>query len=59
MTAMNAITFVADKQSGDHVKMVIGPTNRSEETRLGVIDYLIVGFFLLSIGGFIWLLSLS
>lgn len=55
---MNAITFEADK-SGDHVKVSLGPTNRSEETHFGTIDYLIVGFFVLSVGGFIWLLSLT
>jgi hypothetical protein len=56
---MNTITFTAGKQSGDHVKVAIGPTNRSEETHFGPVDYLIVGLFVLSVGGFIWLLSLN
>jgi hypothetical protein len=56
---MSAITFTVEKRSGDHVKAAVGPSNRSEETHFGPIDYLIVGFFLLSVGGFVLLLTLN
>ena len=54
---MSAITFTVSKRSGEHVKVSCGATNRSEETHLGPIDYLIVGFFVLSVGAFIVLLT--
>lgn len=39
---MNALTFSVSKQSGDYIKASVGPTNRSEEARFGLVDGLII-----------------
>jgi len=55
---MNAITFAADKNSGDYIKVNVGPANRSEEAHFGLADGVIVAFFLLCTGGLVCLLLL-
>lgn len=56
MRGMSAITFVVHKKSGDQIKAVVVPCNRSEESRFGMAEILIIGFFLASVGGLVWLL---
>jgi hypothetical protein len=56
---MNAITFAVNRKSGDYVKATVGPANRSEEPRFGLIDAAIIAFFLLVTGGLVCLLLLG
>jgi hypothetical protein len=56
---MNAITFATHKKSGNYIKATVCPANRSQEPRFGLIDFLIVTFFVLSVGGLAYLLLLK
>ena len=53
---MNATTFTVGERSGDYIKANVGPANRSEEPRFGLVDAVIVAFFLLCTGGLVSLL---
>ena len=53
---MNATTFTVGEKSGDYIKANVGPANRSEEPRFGLVDAVIVAFFLLCTGGLVSLL---
>ena len=55
---MNAITFGVNRKNGDSIKANVGPANRSEETRLGPADFVIIAIFLVCCGGLIGLLLL-
>lgn len=59
MKGMSAITFVVHKKNGDQIKAVVVPCNRSEEARFGLAEVLIIGFFLVAVGGLVWLLVQS
>jgi len=52
---MSAIIFKAKKSSGDYIKAVIAPMNRSEEAQFGLLDLLLTVSFLLCAGGLVWL----
>jgi len=56
---MSAITFRVHRKSGDYVKATVVPANHSEEPRFGWLDGAIVTFFLLCVGGLVYLLSVS
>ena len=53
---MNAVAFKVKQKSGDYVKATIVPTNHSEEPHFGVLDGVIIGFFLLCVAGLVALL---
>lgn len=53
---MISITFKVPRKSGAYVRATVVPSNHSEESRFGVIDGVIVGFFLLCTCGLIFLL---
>ena len=53
---MNAITFAVRKKNGDYITATVGPSNRPEEIRFGLLDIVIVAFLLLSVGSLTWLL---
>jgi hypothetical protein len=53
---MNAITFAVRKKNGDYIKATVGPANRPDEIRFGLLDIAIVVFLLLSLGSLTWLL---
>lgn len=53
---MSTITFNVSHKNGDYVKPTLVPANHSEEPHFGLLDGAIVGFFLLTTGGLIYLL---
>jgi hypothetical protein len=55
---MSAITLVVRGKHGDQVKAIAVPGNRSEEApRFGLVEILIIAFFLISLSGLIWFLA--
>jgi hypothetical protein len=56
---MSAITFKVHRKSGDYVKATVVPANHSEEPHFGWMDGAIVTFFLLCVGGLVYLLAVS
>lgn len=50
---MSAVAFKVRQKSGDYVRATIVPANHSEEPHFGVLDGVIIGFFLLCVGGLI------
>ncbi|MCX8092321.1 MAG: hypothetical protein N3I86_15535 [Verrucomicrobiae bacterium] len=53
---MISITFRVPRKNGAYVRATVVPSNHSEESRFGLLDGVIVGFFLLCTGGLIALL---
>jgi hypothetical protein len=56
---MNAILYKVHRKSGDCLKMVVVPSNHSEESHFGMVEGAIVSFLLLCVGGLVCLLVLS
>jgi hypothetical protein len=56
---MNAILYKVHRKSGDCLKMVVVPSNHSEESHFGVVEGVIVGFLLLCVCALVCLLVLS
>ena len=52
---MSALAFKVNRKSGEYVKPSLSPTH-SKQSHFGVVDGLIVGFFLACTGGLIYLL---
>ena len=50
---MKAIAFRVDGKSGDYIKATLAPANRSEEPRFGLLDGVVIAFFLLCVGGLV------
>lgn len=50
---MVSIAFKVKQQSGDYVKATIVPANHTEEPHFGLLDSVIIGFFLLCVGGLV------
>ena len=55
---MNATPVAVDEKSVEYIRPTLGPLNRSEEPRFGLIDGLIIGVFLLFTGSLFTLVSL-
>jgi hypothetical protein len=53
---MISITFRVPRKNGAYIRPAVVPANHSEESRFGLLDGAIVGFFLLCTGGLIVLL---
>ncbi|HMP83536.1 MAG TPA: hypothetical protein PKA41_12620 [Verrucomicrobiota bacterium] len=55
---MKTIAFKVHGKNGDYVRATIVPANHSEETRFGLIDGIVIGFFAVLFGCFaVWFLS--
>ena len=52
-----SIAFKAGGRSGDYVKATVIPANRSHAPHFGVVDGVIVTFFLSVVAGLIFLLA--
>jgi hypothetical protein len=52
-----SIAFRVNRRSGDYVKATVIPANRSHTPHFGVIDGVIVTFFLSVVAGLIFLLT--
>jgi hypothetical protein len=52
---MSALAFKVSRKSGEYVKPSLTPTH-SKQSHFGLLDAVIVGFFLLCAGGLIYLL---
>jgi len=50
---MSAVAFKVNQKSGDYVKATIVPANHSEEPHFGLVDGVIIGFFLLCVAGLV------
>ena len=53
---MSTLTFKVSRKSGEYVKPSLLPANHSAQSRFGLLDGVIVGFFAASISGLIYLL---
>jgi hypothetical protein len=53
---MSLLSFKVSQKSGEFVKPTLVPANHSAQSRFGLLDGAIVGFFLLCMGGLIYLL---
>lgn len=48
---MSVVAFKVQGKSGDYVKTSLVPSNHSEEPHFGVLDWAIIGFFLICVAG--------
>jgi hypothetical protein len=55
--AVNASPVAVNEKSGETIRPTLGPLNRSEETHFGLIDGLIIAFFVLFTGCLVSLVS--
>jgi hypothetical protein len=53
---MSTLAFKVSRKSGEYVKPALIPANHSEQSHFGMVDGVIVGFFLMCIGGLVFLL---
>jgi hypothetical protein len=53
---MSALAFRVDSKSGNYIKATVVPANRTAEPRFGAADGVIIAFFLLCVGGLVFLL---
>jgi hypothetical protein len=56
---MGTMVFRVGRKSGDYVKGVVVPANRSEESHFNLVDGVIIGFLLLCAASLVALLLLS
>ena len=54
--AMSTLTFKVSRKSGEYVKPSLFPANHSAQSRFGLLDGVIVGFFAMCVCGLIYLL---
>jgi len=52
---MSALTFKVNRKSGEYVKPSLMPSH-SKQAHFGMVDGIIVGFFLACAGGLVYLL---
>jgi hypothetical protein len=55
---MSAIVYKVGRKNGDYVRAAVVPSNRSEESRFGLLDGVIAGLLLLCACGLVCLLAL-
>ena len=53
---MSTLTFKVSRKSGEYVKPSLLPANHSAHSRFGLLDSVIVGFFVVCVCGLIYLL---
>lgn len=53
---MSTLAFKVNRKSGNYVKFTLIPANHSEQSRFGLLDGTIVGFFLFCVAGLVYLL---
>lgn len=53
---MITLAFKINQKSGEYVRPTLIPANHSKQSRFGLLDSAIVGFFLLCVSGLIYLL---
>ncbi len=53
---MSMLAFKVSRKSGNYVKPTLIPANHSEQTRFGLLEGAIVGFFLACVAGLVYLL---
>jgi hypothetical protein len=53
---MSALTFKVSRKSGEYVKPSLLPANHSKQSHFGLVDGIIVAFFLTCAAGLIFLL---
>lgn len=53
---MKSVLFKVDGRNRDYIRATLAPANHSEESHFGLLDFAIVAFFLLCIGGLLYLL---
>ncbi len=53
---MSTLVFKVHRKNGDYVKPTLVPANHSEQSRFGLLDTAIVGFFLVCVAGLVYLL---
>lgn len=53
---MSTLAFKVHRKNGDYVQPVLIPANHSEKARFGLLDGVIVGFFLACVAGLVYLL---
>lgn len=53
---MSTLAFKVSRKNGEYVKPSLIPANHSAQSHFGMVDGLIVGFFLVCIGGLVFLL---
>jgi hypothetical protein len=53
---MSTLAFKVNSKNGEYVKPMLIPSNHSKPSRFGPVDVAIAGFFLLCVGGLIYLL---
>ena len=55
-TGMSTLTFKVNRKSGEYVRPSLLPANHSAQSRFGLLDGVIVGFFAVCVSGLIYLL---
>lgn len=53
---MSTLTFKVTRKNGEYVKPALPPANHSAQSHFGLVDGIVVGFFLACVGGLIFLL---
>ncbi|HKI68712.1 MAG TPA: hypothetical protein VKA67_03930 [Verrucomicrobiae bacterium] len=53
---MKSIAFKVDGRNRDYIRATLAPANHSQESYFGLLDFGIVAFFLLCVGGLLYLL---
>ena len=53
---MTPIEFSVDGKSGDYVRATLAPANRSEEAHFGILDGVIIAFFVVCVSSLVYLL---
>ena len=54
---MSTLTFKVSRKNGEYVKPSLLPANHSAQSRFGLVDGVIVGFFAVCVCGLIYLLT--
>jgi hypothetical protein len=55
-SGMSTLAFKVSRKNGEYVKPALIPANHSEQSHFGMVDGVIVGFFLVCISGLVVLL---
>lgn len=52
---MKTIAFKVHGKNGDYVRATIVPSNHSEEAHFGLVDGVVIGFFVVALGSLAFL----
>jgi hypothetical protein len=53
---MGTLAFRVDRKSGNYVKPTLVPSNHPKPSHFGLLDGVMVGFFLICVAGLVYLL---